>query len=82
MLSDTLLCVAKDYVRISEHYAFQIRSGGYQIILKNGKWSQVTGSASKAKRFAKEDRRGHRSEQRKQKKLLHADPKAIARAER
>ena len=61
---------------------FQILSGGYQIIFKNGKWSQVTGSASKAKSFAKEDRRGHRSEQRKQKKLIRADPKAIARAER
>lgn len=44
---------------------FQILSGGYQIILKNGKWSQVFGSASKKKRFAHEDRRGHRSEQRR-----------------
>jgi hypothetical protein len=43
---------------------FQILSGGYQIILKNGKWSQVFGSASKKQRFAREDRRGHRSEQR------------------
>ncbi len=44
---------------------FQILSGGYQIIFKNGQWSQVFGSAAKKKRFAKEDRRQHRSEQRK-----------------
>jgi len=44
---------------------FQILSGGYQIIFKNGKWSQVFGSAAKKKNFAKEDRRGHRSETRK-----------------
>ena len=61
---------------------FQILSGGYQIIFKNGKWTQVLGSASKKKSFAKEDRRGHRSEERKQKKLIRADPEAIARAER
>ncbi|MGH8764927.1 MAG: hypothetical protein ACRET8_04360, partial [Burkholderiales bacterium] len=47
---------------------FQILSGGYQIIFKNGKWSQVFGSVSKSKRFALEDRRGHRSEQRKRRK--------------
>ena len=61
---------------------FQILSGGYQIIFKNGKWTQVFGSASKKKRFAKEDRRGHRSEERKQRKLIRADEKAIARAQR
>jgi hypothetical protein len=44
---------------------FQILSGGYQIIFKNGKWSQVFASLSKKKAFAKEDRRGHRSEERK-----------------
>src|SRR5260370_402848 len=43
---------------------FQILSGGYQILFKNGKWTQVTGSAVKKKQFAKEDRRGHRSESR------------------
>jgi hypothetical protein len=58
---------------------FQILSGGYQIIFKNGKWTQVTGSISKKKSFAKEDRRGHRSEERKQRTLLRADPKEIAR---
>ncbi|MBI3355670.1 MAG: hypothetical protein HY038_02640 [Nitrospirae bacterium] len=64
---------------------FQILSGGYQIIFKNGKWSQVFGSASKKKHFAREDRRGHRSEQRPHAgkgKLKRADVKAIERAER
>jgi hypothetical protein len=58
---------------------FQILSGGYQIIFKNGKWSQIFGSASKKKRFAREDRRGHRSEQRvraARNKLVRADRKA------
>jgi hypothetical protein len=40
---------------------FQILSGGYQIVFKSGKWSQVFGSAAKRRRFAREDRRGHRS---------------------
>jgi hypothetical protein len=58
---------------------FQILAGGYQIIFKNGKWSQVFGSAAKKKRFAREDRRGHRSEQRAAKKLILADKKEITR---
>jgi hypothetical protein len=61
---------------------FQILPGGYQIIFRNGKWTQIFGSEAKKKRFAKEDRRGHRSEERKRGKLLRADPKAIARAKR
>ncbi len=61
---------------------FELLAGGYQIIFKNGKWTQILGSESKKKNFAMEDRRGHRSEQRKQRKLLRANPKAIARAER
>src|ERR1700746_2747086 len=61
---------------------FQLLAGGYQIIFKNGKWSQIFGSAAKRRSFAKEDRRGHRSEQRKRGKLMRADRKAIARAER
>jgi len=64
---------------------FQILSGGYQIIFKNGKWSQVYGSAAKKKRFALEDRRGHRSEQRphaEKNKLKRADVITIERAER
>ena len=44
---------------------FQILKGGYQIVLKNGRWTQIFGSADKAKRFRKEDRRGHRSEYRR-----------------
>ena len=51
---------------------FEILSGGYQIIFKNGKWSQVFGSPAKKKAFAREDRRGHRSEQRAAKKLVRA----------
>jgi hypothetical protein len=44
---------------------FQLLPGGYQIVFKNGKESQVFGTKAKAKRFAKEDRRGHRSESRR-----------------
>lgn len=55
---------------------FQILAGGYQIIFKNGKWSQVFGSATKKKSFAREDRRGHRGEQRAAKKLKRATPSA------
>jgi hypothetical protein len=56
---------------------FQILHGGYQIIYKNGNEKQVFGSASKAKRFKKEDRRGHRSHSRKD-KLKEADvPKLV-----
>jgi len=40
---------------------FQLLKGGYQIIFKNGKETQIFGSKAKARRFAKEDRRGHRS---------------------
>jgi hypothetical protein len=43
---------------------FQILPGGYQIVVKNGKWSQL-GTASKKTALKKEDRRGHRSEIRK-----------------
>jgi hypothetical protein len=45
---------------------FEILSGGYQIIFENGKWKQIYGSQAKEKRFAREDRRGHRSETRKE----------------
>jgi len=58
---------------------FQILSGGYQIIFKNGKWSQIFGSESKTKRFKKEDRRGHRSESRGH-ELQRTSKKAIASA--
>src|SRR6185369_14661249 len=49
---------------------FQILSGGYQIVFRNGKWSQVYGSVAKKKAFAQEDRRGHRSEERKHSHML------------
>ncbi len=61
---------------------FQILAGGYQIVFKSGKWSQVYGSKRKEKAFAKEDRRGHRSEQRKVRELKRADKKEIARLKR
>jgi len=61
---------------------FQILSGGYQIIFKSGKWTQIYGSAAKKKRFVREDRRGHRSEQRAQRRLMRADPNAIQKAAR
>lgn len=59
---------------------FQILSGGYQIIFKSGKWGQVYGSKTKAKAFALEDRRGHRSEYRGARKLKRAEPRRIAAA--
>src|SRR6266567_7557451 len=40
---------------------FQILPGGYMPVFKNGRWTQVFGSAGKARRFRREDRRGHRS---------------------
>lgn len=56
---------------------FQILKGGYQIVLKNGKETQIFGSKAKEKRFKQEDRRGHRSEVRKHKHMLKADVKTI-----
>lgn len=47
---------------------FSLTKGGYVIIKKKGKVTNVFGSAAKAKRFARENRRGHRSEHRKPKK--------------
>src|SRR5215471_3228153 len=44
---------------------FQVLSGGYQIIFRSGKWSQTYGSKTKARAFRREDRRGHRSVERK-----------------
>src|SRR5258707_14923328 len=60
---------------------FQILAGGYQIIFKNGKWSQVYGSAAKKKRFAREARRGHRGEQRKRRGRGGGKPKEIGRGQ-
>jgi hypothetical protein len=62
---------------------FQILAGGYQIIFKNGKWSQMFGSEAKKRNFAREDRRGHRSEERKgRRRLKRADLSKIRAAER
>ncbi len=53
---------------------FQILTGGYQIIFKNGKWSQIYGSKAKARRFKREDRRYHRSEYRNRKPKHLSEP--------
>ncbi len=58
---------------------FQILKGGYQIIFKDGKYSEVFGSKTKKKKFKKEDRRGHRSLIRKSGKLKKADTKELRR---
>jgi hypothetical protein len=44
---------------------FSMTKGGYVIVKKNGQVTQEFGSKAKEKRFATEDRRGHRSEYRK-----------------
>jgi hypothetical protein len=49
-------------------------------VFKNGTWTQFFGSAEKQQAFAREDRRGHRSEQRAIVTLKRADEAAIARA--
>jgi hypothetical protein len=58
---------------------FQILAGGYQIIFKNNRESQVFGSSAKTKRFGKEDRRGHRSETREEGELKRADMQRLLR---
>lgn len=49
-----------DYAR-KVRRPFQILSGGYMSVFKNGRWTQLFGSRAKARRFRREDRRGHRS---------------------
>ncbi|MGH8280398.1 MAG: hypothetical protein ACRETQ_12680 [Gammaproteobacteria bacterium] len=44
---------------------FQVLSGGYQQVFKNGTWRDGLGSKAKLRRFKQQDRRGRRSEQRK-----------------
>lgn len=61
---------------------FQVLKDGYQIIFKNGKWSQVYGSKAKQKHFRKEDRRGHRSEMRKSGTLKRTRQKDINAAKK
>jgi hypothetical protein len=60
---------------------YTMTKGGYMIIKKAGKVKQVFGSKAKEKRFAHEDRRGHRSEFRKA-RGLHTKPRAKPRAKR
>lgn len=59
---------------------FQVLSGGYQIIFKNGKWKEVFASERKKKAFAAEDRRGHRSTIRPRKTFLEPNRKKIEKA--
>jgi hypothetical protein len=49
---------------------FSMTKGGYVIIKKKGKVTQLYGSKAKEKRFAEEDRLGHRSEHRKSDGLI------------
>jgi len=58
---------------------FQLLTGGYQIIFINGEFTDAFGSKAKAERFAKEDRRGHRSETRKVGTLQRAQLATLAR---
>jgi hypothetical protein len=51
------------------------------VLFKNGKWSELYGSKTKAKAFKNEDRRGHRSEARGR-PLKRADVKRIRAARR
>lgn len=51
---------------------FQILAGGYQMIFRDGRWSNLFADKAKEGRFAKEDRRGHRSEARKIGRLLRS----------
>jgi len=60
---------------------FQILAGGYQIIFKNGKWSEIYGSRATKKRLQQEDRRGHRSQQRKRKTLKRTSLRVVTRKE-
>jgi hypothetical protein len=56
---------------------FEILKGGYQMIFRNGKWMNKYASKAKKKRFAKEDRRGHRSETRKCGELIKTDMEVL-----
>jgi hypothetical protein len=60
---------------------FQILRDGYQSIFKKNRWQEVTGSVAKKKSFAKEDRRQHRSKQRRRKTRFPADLARIKRIE-
>lgn len=53
-----------DYLKIIKH-PFQILHGGYAITSEAGRVNNVFGSQAKREKFAREDRRYHRSEYRK-----------------
>ena len=55
---------------------FQILPGGYQMIFRTGRWSNLFATQQKQKSFSKEDRRGHRSETRKRGVLLRSQQTA------
>ena len=64
---------------------FQILAGGYQIIFKSGKWTQVYGSLTKKKAFQREQRRGrdgHRSEIRKAATMKKVEKSVVTRLEK
>ncbi len=50
-----------DYLGLTKK-AFQLLSGGYMPVIKNGQWTEIFGSTEKQVRFALETRNGHRSE--------------------
>ena len=54
---------------------FQILAGGYQLVFKNGKWSQITTSAATRRALKGEDRRQHRSELRRRRRLRRSKPR-------
>lgn len=60
---------------------FQILHGGYQIIFRNGKESQVFGSVATKKRIKQEDRRGHRSCTRSDRVLQKPEVKKLLKHE-
>jgi hypothetical protein len=70
--------VAFDHVKKVKK-PFEILSGGYQIIFENGKWKQIFASEAKERRFALEDRRGHRSETREKRTLERSNERPAAR---
>ncbi|HSM96842.1 MAG TPA: hypothetical protein VLT91_12410 [Rhizomicrobium sp.] len=58
---------------------FTMTDGGYVIVKKKGRVKERCGSRAKAARFAKENRRGHRSEFRKGAGGLHIAPRTRKR---
>jgi hypothetical protein len=59
---------------------FEILADGYQIVFKKGRWSEIYGSKAKERRFAREDRRAHRSEIRKRNERTKTAANAVERS--